>query len=143
MDGNIAHVPGATPGNPPLRVLAVDDDPAEFALLEDGFASCGTTIDLLSATSAPMALAELMLMTHDGCPYLALIDVNMPLVSGFALATQLLREGVPTILMSNHVDAGRVAHAHALGALDLLTKPGDPLGYARLAADILHLVRRK
>lgn len=130
-----------TPGMPLLRVLAVDDDPDEFALLEDGFANCGTSIELLSATSGPMALAELMLMGCNGRPHFALIDVNMPLVSGFELATHLVREGLPTILMSNQVDAGRVAHARSLGALDLLAKPVDALGYTTFAAHILRLLR--
>lgn len=129
------------PGMQLLRVLAVDDDPAEFALLEDGFAHCGTTIELLSATSAPMALAELMLIGRTLRPHFALIDVNMPMVSGFELATHLVREGLPTILISNHVDAGRVAHARSLGALDLLEKPADAPGYATFAAEILRLVR--
>ncbi len=121
-----------------IRILAVDDDPNEFALLEDGFANCGAVVDLLSVTSGPMALAELMLIAPDSRPHLALIDINMPLVSGFELAKQLVREGIPTILMSCQVDDQRLGRAHALGVLDLLAKPLDAQGYVAFAARVLH-----
>lgn len=124
-----------------LRLLAVDDDPAEFTLLEDGFARCGTAVELLTATSAPFALAELMLGGPDGRPHAALIDVNMPLVSGFDLATHLIREGVPTILMSNHVNGERATRASGLGVLDLLTKPTGAQGYAAFTARVLRVLR--
>ncbi len=126
-------------GTRPFCVLAVDDDPAEFALLEDGFAHCGTDVELLLASTAPLALAELMLRGTAGKPHLALIDINMPLVSGFDLATELIREGVPTILMSNHVDQQRSAKARDIGVLELLAKPGDRSGYSAFATNVLRI----
>lgn len=126
-------------GAKPFRVLAVDDDPAEFALLEDGFAHCGADVELLLASTGPLALAELMLAGVAGKPHLALIDINMPMVSGFDLATELIREGVPTILMSNHVDEKRTTHARKLGVLELLAKPSDRTGYAAFAMNVMRI----
>jgi CheY-like chemotaxis protein len=124
-----------------LRVLAVDDDPAEFALLEDGFAHCGAEVELLTATTAPLALAELALGGPEGRPHIALIDINMPLVSGFELAEELIRQDVPTILMSSQVDGERSARAQGLGAIGLFAKPTDAKGYVTFAAQVLNAVR--
>lgn len=61
-------------------------------------------------------------------PQVALIDINMPLVSGFELSAQMSSEGIPIILMSVLINGERANHASALGALDLLAKPADALG---------------
>lgn len=132
---------GASATTAILRLLAVDDDPAEFALLEDAFSRCGMEVDLLTATSAPFALAELTLGGEGRRPHAALVDINMPLVSGFDLAVEMIREGVPTILMSNQVTGERAARASGLGVLDLLAKPNDAAGYTAFAARVLRILR--
>lgn len=123
-----------------LRVLVVDDDPAEFALIQAGFCQCQTRIELLTATSAPMAMAELVFGGPGGQPNIAVVDVNMPLVSGFALAELLIREAVPTLLISVQISGERTARAKRIGAIDLLVKPTDVHGYAQLAGSILDAV---
>ncbi len=135
------ETPGPKPGVSSLRILAVDDDPAEFALLEDGFARCGVGIELATATTAPLAIVELHLAGHEGRPHVALVDIGMPLVSGFELARQLVAEDIPTILMSSHVDGARAAMAREIGALDLLAKPVDGPGYGAFAARVLRMLR--
>ncbi len=133
------QLPGAGHGGPALRVLAVDDDPAVFALIEAGFADCSIRCELSTATSAPLALAVLVLEGPEGRPHIALVDINMPLVSGFELATQLIAHGVPTVLMSTQVDLERSARTRAIGALDLLRKPADLAGYGAFAARVIGL----
>ena len=124
----------------PLRILVVDDDPAEFTLVEQGFLSCGILFSLLTATTAPLALAEIGMAEREGFPQVALVDINMPLVSGFELAAHLIDQHVPTILMSTQVDIWRVERAREIGALRLLVKPSDLDGYGAFAATILHLL---
>lgn len=133
--------PGPKPGVSSLRILAVDDDPSEFALLEDGFARCGAIVELTTATTAPMAIAELVLAGRDGRPQLALVDIGMPLVSGFELARQLVADGIPTVLMSSQVDPARAVRSREIGALDLLAKPADGPGYGAFAARVLRMLR--
>lgn len=129
------------PTAPVLRVLAVDDNPAEFALLADGFSGCGILVDLSTATSASLALAGLMLGDVADRPHVALIDINMPMVSGFELATQMIRDGIPTIMMSTQITDAHAVRARDLGVLDLLAKPSDGLGYAALVARVLRALR--
>lgn len=135
------ETPGCKPGVSSFRILAVDDDPEEFALLEDGFARCGAHVELTTATTAPMAIAELVLAGQEGRPQLALVDIGMPLVSGFELARQLVADGIPTVLMSSQVDPARAVRSREIGALDLLAKPTDGPGYGAFAARVLRMLR--
>ena len=137
------ETPGRWPGVLSLRILAVDDDPAEFPLLEDGFARCDAEVELVTATTAHMALAGLHMAGEDGRPHLALVDIGMPLINGFDLARQLIAEDIPTILMSSQIDASRATRARELGALDLLAKPVDGPGYGAFAARILRMACRR
>jgi response regulator NasT len=123
--------------------LVVDDNPAEFVLLEDAFALCGVMVNLLTATTAPMALAELDFASSERQPDLALVDINMPMVSGFELAAVLIEQGVPTILMSTQVDDGRATQALRMGALDLLAKPFNQGGYMIFAERVIRLLRER
>ncbi len=125
-----------------LRILAVDDDIHEFPLLEASFAACGVEVKLDTVTTGHIAIANLYMADEADLPHLALVDVGMPLISGFDLARQLIRRGIPTVLMSALVNPQRCAQAHALGALDLLEKPPNAAGYTRMAARVLHLVGR-
>jgi CheY-like chemotaxis protein len=130
-----------TPAAPaPLRILVVDDNPAEFALLEKGFAGCQVEFSLLTATTATLALAEIAMADPTELPHVAVVDINMPLVSGFDLATHLVNQHLPTILVSVHVDIWRSERARAVGALTLLAKPAHADGYVCLAAQILNLI---
>ena len=124
----------------PLRILVVDDNPAEFALLERGFASCGINFSLLTATTATLALAEIAMADPDELPHVAVVDINMPLVSGFDLAIHLVNQHLPTILVSVQVDIWRIERARAVGALHLLAKPAHADGYVVYAAQILSLI---
>jgi CheY-like chemotaxis protein len=124
----------------PLRILVVDDNPREFILLEQGFASCGISFSLLTATTAILALAEITMADRDELPHVAVVDINMPLVSGFDLATHLVNQHLPTILVSVQVDVWRSEHARAVGALNLLAKPTHADGYDVFAAQILNLI---
>ena len=127
-------------GTETLRILAVDDDPAEFALIENGFARCGIVFELITATTASLALATIVMGGSAEIPHVALVDINMPLVSGFELAAQLGAQQVPTILMSTQVDARRASMAREIGALDLLAKPHDINGYSAFAARVLRII---
>lgn len=121
-------------------ILAVDDNPVEFELLKDAFEICGMTVVLLTAITAPMALAALEVARVERQPDLALVDINMPMVSGFELAAVLIEQGVPTILMSTQVDDHRAIQAIRMGVLELLEKPSKHAGYVVLAERVIRIL---
>jgi len=120
-----------------LRLLVVDDHPDEFTLIESAIAELGLTVAMHTATTAPMAMAEISAVPAGERPQIALIDINMPLISGFSLAALLSREGMATHLISQQVDDPRRAQAEAVGAHGIYLKPQNLDGYARLLSGIL------
>ena len=127
---------------PDLRILIVDDDPDEFPLLEAGFALHRCPVELQTVTIAHLALVEFVLSDDESRPHLALVDINMPAIDGFGLAGEFIHTGLPTILMSTHVDPERRARGAAIGVLELLEKPHHADGYAAFTLRVLQLAGR-
>ena len=113
-----------TPGEI-AHVLHVDDN--EDTLVTTKALLDRPGLELLPAASAADALA--LLKRYDVA--LALVDVNMPVVSGFALAEAMrdderTRE-VPIIFMTGaSADAERTFRGYETGAVDFLVKPVHP-----------------
>ncbi|HEX4956184.1 MAG TPA: response regulator [Thermoanaerobaculia bacterium] len=67
-------------------------------------------------------------------PQLILLDVMMPGLDGFATLGQLRRlsglEQTPIVFVTARSQAHEVAEYEALGALDVIVKPFDPIGLA-------------
>ncbi|HUG24772.1 GGDEF domain-containing response regulator [Piscinibacter sp.] len=109
----------------PVNILVVDD--VEDNLLATKAILERPSIVVLSATSA--AGAQELLRTNDVA--LALLDVQMPEVNGFALA-ELMRStertrSVPIIFLTgNRIDPARTFRGYEAGAVDFLFKPVDP-----------------
>ena len=109
----------------PIDVLVVDDVPQNLLAMQGLLARPGLRV--LTAESGAAAL-DLML-EHDVA--LALLDVQMPDMDGFALA-ELMRgasrtRGIPIIfLTAGSSDAQRSFRGYEAGAVDFLHKPVEP-----------------
>lgn len=103
------------------RVLCVDDNPDILHLVELRLTGKGHTV--LSAASGPEALA---MLDGKADPDLAVLDVSMPGMDGFALLSALrARDGLaelPAIFLSARVQPQDIEAGRALGAT-YLTKP--------------------
>ncbi|HEY0102230.1 MAG TPA: response regulator [Brevundimonas sp.] len=117
----------------PLKILHVDDEDdirevAAFALELD------PAVELRSAASGQAALSVL----EEGfAPDVILLDVMMPGLDGPG-ALRLIRQRseqatTPVIFMTARAQSGEVDQYRRLGALDVITKPFDPM---ILAADV-------
>jgi CheY-like chemotaxis protein len=117
------------------RVLVVDDDSNARALCSINLLLEG--VDVLEAEDGRRGLARARLESPD----LVVTDVAMPGLDGFELAEALRSDDrtaqIPLIFLSGELDAGHEARAHALGALAYVTKPFDPVAFARLVASAL------
>ncbi len=128
----------------PLKILAVDDNPQNLIALQALVQDRG--LALLTATSGEAALE--LLLQHDVA--LALLDVQMPGMDGYALA-ELMRgtertRHVPIIfLTASGSDDARTFRGYEAGAVDYLVKPLDAtvlLSKIQVFAD-LHRQRRQ
>jgi PAS domain S-box-containing protein len=123
------------------KILLVDDQPANLAVLEAILADLGQT--LVAVTSGEAALREVL--EHDFA--VVLLDVRMPTMNGFELA-ELIREHPRThslpIIFLTAGDAAEfpLERAYALGAVDYLTKPFNPVVLRAKVAVFIDLYRK-
>ncbi|MBM3270012.1 MAG: hybrid sensor histidine kinase/response regulator [Candidatus Sericytochromatia bacterium] len=102
------------------RVLAIDDNEDNLALLEGVLDSC----DLTLAGSGPAGL-EIARSSH---PDLILLDIQMPGMDGFSVLQALRADDrtarIPVVLLTAaYRDAESIARGLELGAAEYLTKP--------------------
>ena len=111
--------------SPPASILVVDDVEDELVTMQALLERPGLVV--LTASSAAQALD--LLEQHDVA--LALLDVQMPVVTGFALA-ECMRSNdrtrsVPIIFFTGNArDPSRTFLGYEAGAVDFLVKPVEP-----------------
>jgi DNA-binding response OmpR family regulator len=117
-----------------VKILLVDDDPdlldvTGFALQQAGFL----------VVKAADGLAALDAFQREQ-PDLAVLDINMPRMTGFELAEKLReRSRIPLIMLTARSEEADVVRALGLGADDYLSKPFSP---KILLARVKALLRR-
>lgn len=103
------------------RILAVDDDPYLIELIVTRLELAG--YDTRAARNGVQALERL----EDFRPDAMVLDLNMPVLDGFGVLTQMQAQDqtrrTPTLVLTARNNAGDVARAVQLGARDYLSKP--------------------
>jgi DNA-binding response OmpR family regulator len=117
-----------------VKVLLVDDDLDLLAVTSFALQRAGFLVIKASEGAAALEAFE----TEK--PDLAVLDINMPRMTGFELAQKLRqRSKIPLIMLTVRSEEEDVVRALALGADDFLTKPFSP---RILVARIRALLRR-
>ncbi len=103
------------------RILVAEDDPAILKLLETNLQVAGYQV--VCAADGQQALQAARTQVFD----LALLDVMMPEMDGFALLPYLREQDIPVIFVSAKADVLSCVQGLRLGAEDYLVKPFDIL----------------
>lgn len=117
-----------------VKALVVDDDRVladvvAFALRREGF----------QVVQAYDGLAALQCWT-DEKPDLIVLDINLPMMDGFAVCQRIRKESdIPIIMLSVRDEEEDIIHGLELGADSYMTKPFSP---RQLVARAFSLVRR-
>jgi response regulator NasT len=100
------------------HILIVDDDPVVLAALAMGLTSIGFNVErAASGEEAVLKCAQL----H---PAIAILDINMPGMSGIEAARQIREtSGVPVMFLTAYDEQALVKQAVAEGGLGYLIKP--------------------
>ena len=114
---------------PPLRrILFVEDDPDIQVVATLALESLGG-FSVLGCASGAEALARFA----DYAPDLVLLDVMMPGLDGPATLEALRRlpaGSVPVVFMTARVQAHEILQYRAMGAVEVIAKPFDPMTLA-------------
>jgi CheY-like chemotaxis protein len=130
-------------------ILLVDDNPADIDLLQMAFAQNGFTGRLLIAGNGrdAMGIADEVCRGLVPCPDLVVLDVNMPIFSGFDVLQRLRASpigcDVPVAMLTSTTQASEKETAARLGATCFLEKPMTLEGYASVADDLERLIPTK
>ncbi len=107
------------------KILAVDDNPINLKLLSSALISSDYKIYTASSGKEALNLVRSVL------PDLILLDVMMPDMDGYQVCKKLQESEetrfIPVIFLSARNDAMDKAKGLAMGAVDYLTKPFNPL----------------
>ncbi|MFO0887774.1 MAG: response regulator [Isosphaeraceae bacterium] len=120
-----AAPPADSPGDDPINILIVDDEPRNLTVLESVLDGQGYR--LVRAESAEQALLALVMEEFA----LLVVDIHMPGMSGFELAGMIKQrkktEGIPIIFLTAYYSEDRhVIEGYNTGAVDYLHKPINP-----------------
>ncbi len=112
------------------RILCVEDDPDIRQIARLSLGTIGRlTVELCASGAEALARAP------EFAPDLILLDVMMPGMDGPTTLARL-RElpalaGTPVVFMTAKVQPPEVARYRALGAVDVIAKPFDPMTLAK------------
>lgn len=117
------------------RILVVDDDPAIRRLIQNKLENAG--FEVLTASDGQEALA---VIRRHGLPHLAVVDINMPVMDGFAFceAVQSFSD-LPVILLTAVDEEETIVRSIEHFAEDYVTKPFSP---RELLARVQRVLRR-
>lgn len=108
------------------RILYVEDEPDIQAVAQIALESVGG-FTMKVCQSGQQALAE----AADFKPDLLLLDVMMPDMDGPTTLVELHKQpelaDVPAVFMTAKVQPQEVAQLRTMGAVDVITKPFDPM----------------
>jgi CheY-like chemotaxis protein len=110
-----------------VHILLVEDDPGHARLIERGLKRAGINNPLTVLSDGQMAVDYLFERKEDLRPTLILLDLNLPLLSGYQVLERIKQEEslqhVPVIILTTTDDLREVSRCYALGCNVYITKP--------------------
>jgi CheY-like chemotaxis protein len=123
------------------RVLVVDDEPSMRLLCTINLSIAG--FEVAEAADGAQALELAVAEGFD----LVLLDVMLPDMGGLDVARRLKTDertrALPVVFLSARTDKDDLRAGFALGAIDYITKPFDPIALAARVEEILERIERQ
>jgi len=110
----------------PTRVLVVEDDIEVMNVLNELLVRHG--YEVVQARNGVAAMVSLTAPEPES-PHLVLLDLGLPLENGISVLSFLrnvMRSGVPVVVLTGHDDPAEEATVRELGVSDYLRKPAAP-----------------
>jgi len=110
----------------PTRVLVVEDDIEVMNVLNELLVRHG--YEVVQARNGVAAMVSLTAPEPES-PHLVVLDLGLPLENGISVLSFLrnvMRSGVPVVVLTGHDDPAEEATVRELGVSDYLRKPAAP-----------------
>lgn len=108
------------------RVMLVEDEPADQALIRSAFQRIGSDASLDVVPNVSVAIAKL---EEGDLPVLVIVDLGLPGETGLELVEWIRRSdrtgAVPVVVLSGSTDRTVIRSAYDAGANAYLVKPGS------------------
>jgi two-component system, chemotaxis family, response regulator Rcp1 len=115
-----------------IRVLLVEDNPADADLTREGFATSTLQVELTVAVSGTEAVDMIRKRGRHSAaatPDLILLDLNLPGLDGRAVLREIKQDEelkrIPVSILSSSTSEGDVTQSYKLGANCYVVKPLD------------------
>ncbi|WP_412030442.1 response regulator [Deinococcus yunweiensis] len=110
----------------PFRVLLVDDNVTDLLLATEAFLELDATVSVVTFASGQETLDYLHASAHENLPDVIVLDINMPVLSGFDVLRHLKDDPdlqlIPVVMLSTSDYLGDVSRAYSMHASSYLIK---------------------
>jgi len=107
------------------RIVLVEDSAADAEMMTLAIEKSGIAADIVVLPTGPQALAYLG--DRKNVCDLLLLDLNLPLITGFEVLEQVRSisrlKTLPIVIMSGSTNSEEIDHCYALGANSYIAKP--------------------
>jgi CheY-like chemotaxis protein len=131
----------------PVRILLIEDNPADTLLVREALADHGVDYELQEATNGEKAI-DVIDRIDNGIaqpPDIILLDLNLPRRSGSEVLERIAASGrtaaVPVVVISSSANPEDQHTANKLGAVHYFRKPTDLDGFMALGGVIKRLTQ--
>jgi len=109
------------------EVLFIEDSAGDALLTQQILTEAGLPVHLRVARDGIQAL--MMLGDRSFDPALVILDLNLPVLSGYDVLERNPRKDIPVVIFSASMRSSDVERALLLGAKEYVHKPMDMVGY--------------
>jgi CheY-like chemotaxis protein len=113
-----------------LRILLVEDNPADAQMLQTSFVRTGVPVEITRMEDGEKAIEYLAADRRalaSPCCDIVLLDLNLPRVGGYEVLEYIRRredlKGLPVIIMSGSTDVDEIDRCYQAGANSYICKP--------------------
>lgn len=126
------------------RVFAIEDNPADVRLIEEGVETTDLELDLQVCNTGQQAIEWLRSIdtdTPEAHPDLVLLDLNLPGKSGFDVLATIRTETpfseTPVVVVSSSQNRDDIDRAYDSAANAYVMKPADPDEYIQAIDSVI------
>lgn len=123
------------------RILVVEDDPDDRALMKRATRNAPVPVELEFATTGDEALSVLSSHTNSSLPRVILLDLHLPGMSGIDLLRRLRKNRnwrfIPVVILSSSSLETDMTHAYEKGANSYLRKPLELRQFDRMVKTLI------